>query len=238
MNNSLKILNWDSSFFGYPIGKINADKLGFLELENVINQINRNKIKLVYIFIQKEDIKSKETALSIGAKLVDTKIIFSKTLNPQEELIKDNEITLYQDSIANNNLLDLAYQSGIHSRYRTDVNFKNNEFKKLYNEWIAKSVSKIIADEIIVYGNSPEIGLLTLKKELKKGIIGLFAVDQLHQGKAIGKKLIQKAQNILIMNRIYQIEVATQKCNINACKFYKKMGFNLKKEEDIYHLWL
>jgi dTDP-4-amino-4,6-dideoxy-D-galactose acyltransferase len=37
---------------------------------------------------------------------------------------------------------------------------------------------------------------------------------------------------------IHLLDVATQLNNADACKFYERLGFNITRTENIYHIWL
>jgi ribosomal protein S18 acetylase RimI-like enzyme len=40
------------------------------------------------------------------------------------------------------------------------------------------------------------------------------------------------------MNNAHMTEVATQKANENACRFYESIGFKVKNIVNVYHLWI
>ena len=80
--------------------------------------------------------------------------------------------------------------------------------------------------------------MATLKITADKGVIGLIAVSPLSQGKGYGHILNDACCNELIMRNINTIEVATQKDNKSACRFYEKCGFSVQSVTNIYHFWL
>ena len=50
-NDKIETLNWDSAFFGYPVVKINLEKLvGTIDFNDLITAIPA-KTKLAYIFL-------------------------------------------------------------------------------------------------------------------------------------------------------------------------------------------
>ena len=108
----------------------------------------------------------------------------------------------------------------------------------MYREWINKSVSKTIADEVFLYENKQILGIVTLKLKENIATIGLIAVAENQQGKGIGRKLVDACMDFCQKNNIKKIEVATQKANLQACNFYEKYGFSVKEITPIYHFWL
>lgn len=240
MQNSLTILEWDSSFFGYPIGKIEASSISEKELSGLVKEAKGKNIHLIYLFTNPHDQESIRAAKKADAKLVDQKVTFSKEINGSGSLPEtENHIREFESPVPTEQLIKLAIQSGLYSRYKLDSGFKNNEFEKLYSAWITNSVNKQLADHNFVYvENSRELGVVTLKLNKTTGQIGLIAVDEHSRGKSIGKKLINAVVNKISEKNIHHLDVATQLNNNDACKFYEKLGFNITRTENIYHIWL
>ncbi len=127
----------------------------------------------------------------------------------------------------------------MYSRFKIDPYFRNNEFERLYTEWIEKSVERRLANEVLIYNEGDELlGFITLALREKTGSIGLIAVDENQRGKAIGKKLIRAALAYFKDHKITTVEVVTQKANYAACRFYESCGFKIKSIVNIYHLWI
>lgn len=239
MANSLEILEWDSSFFGYPVAKIMAQAITAGKLEPLVAEAKKNGTRLIYLFTDPSDTVSAQAAKSIDAKLVDQKITYHIYINKTDVATVDAHIEEFLGDHPTAQLVNLSLQSGLYSRYKIDPEFKNNEFERLYLAWIENSVNKKIADHIFVYmEDCRELGFVTLKARSDHAQIGLIAVDESSRGKAIGKKLVAAVINKLQNKHIPELDVATQIDNADACNFYEKAGFKGLKTENIYHIWL
>jgi dTDP-4-amino-4,6-dideoxy-D-galactose acyltransferase len=239
MHNIYKILDWDSQFFGYKIAAIQAIDLELNELNKIIRELENQRIKLVYCFVNPNDEISNTSIESVSGLLVDEKITFFKRISDADNFSDSEFIKPYSLDYASEKLKSVALQSGIYSRFKIDPNFRNNEFEKLYLEWIEKSVQKEIAEEVLVYSeNEEEQGLITLGLKENTGSIGLLAVDEKERGKSIGKKLVQSALLYFKEKKVDIVEVITQIGNKGACGFYKSTGFEVKSLMNIYHLWI
>lgn len=239
MPNLLEILEWDSRFFGYTVAKINAAEIHSEKLGKIIEEAKNKKIRLIYLFADPADTVSLKSADINGARLVDQKITFHIKIDDAVASKTDASIEQFERSYPTSQLISLSLQSGIHSRFKTDTEFKNNEFEKLYLAWIENSVNKRIADYTLVYmEDAVELGFVTLRIKGDYGEIGLIAVDEKSRGKAIGMKLTAAVINLLHERNITDLHVATQLGNTLACNFYKKAGFTGIKTENIYHIWL
>jgi len=228
----IKQLKWDTKFFGYKIGQISiSDNKSFspLMLEKSVNDY-----KLVYVLSTgKIDMN--------GLKLVDKKVIFQQKTSIKDNLNKNvsSKIESFNEGVHDyESLKKLALSSGINSRFKIDKNFKNNEYTKLYNQWINNAVYKDKALDILTYREKEILGFTTIEKKSKYlAVIGLVAVSEQERGKGIASKLIESSINRAFELGFETIQVATQFENIPAMRLYEKCDFKIKDITYIYHYW-
>ena len=226
----IKRLDWDSNFFGYEIGQVEINYFDQKSKSVLLNEADR--FKLVYITSNKEMYPIIE-----NAKLVDIKIQLTKEVLKEEDCKKVN---LSEYNLEDNEQLKkLAFQSGIYSRFKRDINFTKNEYEKLYAKWIEDSINKLIADNIIVYKDNCNQykGFITVKHKMDFAEIGLIAVDELSRGKGIGVALLNYVNNLTKVAGLKKIVVTTQFENIAAMKLYERAGYKVISKKYIYHLW-
>lgn len=229
----IKKLDWDSSFFGYEIGRLDHKGKKF----KVSDIKGLEDYDLVYVY-------SKNKLKNENLTRCYPKIIFQLDLNSEKKHFSliDNISELCASPVNTRNknrLFDLAYQSGVYSRFKLDRKFTKNEFKRLYKKWVENSIRGEIADQILVNRNGIDSinAFVSIQHEGLKSTIGLIAVDKEYRGKGIGTKLIEGCKYFAQQRNSKYITVATQKENIKACNFYIKKGFKEKEIVYIYHLW-
>lgn len=227
MKYELKRLEWDSNFFDLKIAEIRVEGNND---EFIIEKIKEFSYDLVYLF------SKKEITNVLTLNVIDLKRIYIKSIDKNSKYNIDENVVSYRGSI-NNQLQQLVLDAGSFSRFKIDKNLNNN-FKKMYETWLRKSILREIADEVYVYKKDNNIyGFVTIKKNNQQATIGLIAVDNQKQNKGIGRKLIYAVEKWAIDQKLDKISVATQQQNIKACNFYSKMGFEIYDEEYIYHIW-
>lgn len=221
-------LKWDSDFFNLKIGKISNVEFAVIPaLEEV------RLYDLIYI---EETEKTNSNNSLEQIKFTDKKIIYSKIL--KDIPVLSSEISEYTSTEINDKLLDLAIQSGAFSRFKLDIKFEANAYKKLYKQWIINSVTKQSADMVLVYGDSKNPkGFITLVFKPTFAQIGLIAVDANEQHQGIGKALINAAAAYASQNNFTNLQVITQAINKDACLFYERCGFNKENEIHTHHYW-
>lgn len=219
-------LEWDSDFFGLRIARLGVSE-DFDE--NFLGETLKKEFDLLYIHSPKK-------LLNFPILPIDEKITFSKKAEGNN--LKNSEnIKLYEGE-CNDELIQLAIQSGEFSRFYLDTKL-SGKFEKLYSLWMINSVKGVLADFIYVYQEGETIlGFVTIRKYDDKLQIGLIATDFKSRGKGIGTKLLQKVEEVAVECQINEIVVVTQGANVNACNFYKKNNFSVCEKEYIYHFWI
>jgi dTDP-4-amino-4,6-dideoxy-D-galactose acyltransferase len=234
--NKISLLDWDSEFFGYNVAQVRFNQAGYTELLNLLKEIKDKKIRLTYFFVSPDNIDLNRTIADTGAVLVDQKVLFEKTTH--KNTVKNSNIIEYKDTQPNEKLIELGLQAGAYSRFLTDKNFHNNEFEKLYKQWIVNSVNRTIAWSIpVAMSGSAIVGLITLGKKDNYADIGLIAVDKKYEGRGIGSDLIRFAENRAYEMNYSGIKVVTQLQNTRACRLYEKCNFTVENVTNIYHFW-
>ena len=226
----IKKLDWDSVFFGYPVGRLDLDSNNLLNLKEFVDQ--SAGFKLIYI-LSKTALKD----LPKSCQLVDKKATFKRKTSKTEIPGDVANLKSYVGSITNE-LIGLTLQSGVYSRFRTDKNFKNNEYERLYTKWITESVNKNYAFNVLVYeADKTLLGFVTLGEKNGIADIGLVAVSEQARGKRIGTLLVKYAIHESYTLGYQEIQVVTQMENVAAIKLYKNTGFTLYDLRFVYHYW-
>jgi dTDP-4-amino-4,6-dideoxy-D-galactose acyltransferase len=230
----IQLLDWDTNFFGYRVGKLNLSKTGLINLN--LSRIETNSFDLIYLFVEQS---IDEDLLSLWrSKLQYIKIELVKDVNTSDSnLSETGNVIIKPISVFTDELFHLVLESGVFSRFKQDKNFVNNEFERLYRAWIDKAINDRNAKVVGAFINDELIGFVSLS--LKSGVadIGLIAVHQKARGKYVGKKLLESAYQYATLHHSKTITVVTQENNIQALQFYLRNGFKIENKNYIFHLW-
>lgn len=222
----IKRLNWDSDFFEFEVGE--------LSLNDFQNSDAYNNYNLLYV-IAKNDFDLQID--NFKKCFEEEKTIFIKEL----KFIKTGNQSIQSiDQVAfdKNELYKLAFESGKKSRFKLDSNFESQKFEQFYKLWVDNSISKIIADDVLLYKlENKTIAFVTFKVLNNVATIGLIAVDANFQGQGIGKNLLIFLENKLFLEDVYQLIIPTQQANFGACKFYSKMNYKIHDTLFLKHYW-
>lgn len=220
-----KRLDWDSDFFNLEVGELNIDNSDSFELGN---------FDLIYV----KSNEKKEIELNGFEKThSEAKVVYYKNLVDFNQ-INNQVIELSEANYSLDELNQLAFESGKHSRFKLDDRIDNRKFEELYELWVKNSINKSFADEVFVYLHETIIaGFVSYKVVDDYATVGLIAVSKGYQGKGIGKELLYRVENELLKKGINELRIPTQEENHQACGFYEKLGYKKFETINISHYW-
>ena len=208
-------------------------------LDIILQKARQQGIKLLYLFTNSNAVLSSKSVRTYVSRLVDTKRTYGYDLGQAKPIQAVGPIEKFSDKHAIQPLYELAYQSGEYSRFKVDVSIGEENFKRLYRQWIDNSVSGKAADATFVYMSGRSIhGFITIRKNPLVTTIGLMATDMAVRGRGIGSTLLTHVKHHLQSIPAVHLSVVTQKANRTACRFYERNGFVLNNEVNVFHVWL
>lgn len=235
-----KLLEFDTQLFGFKVAKILLPQLSFASLHEMLDELAKQKVRLVYWPSDSADETSQLAAVKLNGVLCSKQVTYLIDLKKLGKLSEiSSEVEIFNEKKSNLELKELALLAGTYSHFRTDPNFPQEFFVKLYHVWIENSVNGSIAERVLVVRRDHGIvGMITVGTKSHLGDIGLLAVDQNFRNQQIGTKLVRAAQTYFVDRGLSEAQVVTQKANISACHLYEKCGFYPAKIENFYHFWL
>jgi dTDP-4-amino-4,6-dideoxy-D-galactose acyltransferase len=234
----IKKLGWDSGFLGREVFSAIIDPAREdPDVNGLVRTLQQQGAGLAYLHLSEKDASLDRQLTGNGAILYDEKVTYAKTLGPVREEKNEAGVEAYRGS-PNEELIRLALLAGHDSRFRKDPRLLPF-FEPLYKLWMVNSLKGTLADIVYIYKAGTSIkGMVTCKvMEDGTGNIGLIATRDDARGQGVGARLIRAADAFFRAGNAHAATVVTQSSNVQACRFYEKMGFTPVKKEYIYHLW-
>lgn len=239
---------WDSHHFEIPIARIIPPELNDSELGAVLSFAKSEGFHLVYWATSAGFDLPPNLLKKFSGLLVDRKMAFHKKPIPKrisdsgEKLNSRVKIVEYTESLATEQLLALAIQSGIHSRFNVDSYIPKEKFESMYHIWMKRSAVHELADVVFVAKNPSNInqylGVITASVDHGVGQIGLISVFQPYQGQGVGSLLLHAVEEWMHSHDVNETVVVTQQANIAACNLYAGLGYRLESLKNFYHFWV
>lgn len=202
-------------------------------LNELCNQYLQEDL-FIFVKVKTNLIRQINKIESLGFRLIDTNITFSKSSNLRYESVLDDDIIIkFSESSHKNFIGEIAYNNFKFSRFHLDPNIKKSQADNLKKCWVENFFSGQRGDYMIIAlrKNKP-IGFLQLIKEKKKIIIDLIAVSSGYRGKRIGSSMIEFACNKIQFDII---TAGTQISNLPSINLYSKLGFKPITSDYVFH---
>lgn len=236
-----QLLDWDSSFFGFPVARIETRFLEARRLAAILEEMRKTGIELAYWFAE-DDVATAQAAEESKGFLADRKTTYAKEFGslPPDAATSDVSVTLFESDVPTPELEELAIQSGVMSRFRVDPQVPAGKCEELYRIWIRRIAKGELGDGILSarLANGPIAGMVTLGEKDGRADIGLLAVHSWARGRSLGRRLVAEAQRQFIARGFTNGQVVTQGGNLPACRLYEACGYRVEKVEFVYHFWL
>jgi len=233
----IELLPWDTSFFGFSVARVLNEAQTDTGRDKVSAALAASGVKLAYYTsIQALD-ESKVIWTGYRMHHADIKRTYLKKLEACP-VAPDPNVRAYPFEEPDEQLVKLAIESGVYSRFNLDPGFESGTFERLYERWIRNSTNKSIAEEVLVFMDGSQIaGFVTLGIKKGRGDIGIIAVDAAYRGQRIGSRLMAAAEYWFYTHGYNQVQVVTQGVNLPACRLYEAGGFHIESDIQFYHLW-
>lgn len=227
-----EVLDWDSDFFGIPIGRVfgsNGDSL-----KTAVEEADTDGIRCLYLLCPVADLPQLHTSLSLGFRPYDVRIELTRQLCAEQ---------MQQTSVAEareedeEKLLSLARERIRETRFWVDENFPRERVRILYEEWLHRALSTTPLRRTFVVGAAEGFVTCYLDAEHGIGRIELIAMAQGREGAGLGDALVQSAVCAFAEVGLARTEVVTQGRNIAAQRLYQRNGYRTSKCDVWLHRW-
>jgi GNAT superfamily N-acetyltransferase len=167
--------------------------------------------------------------------LVDTNVQLQK-LRDKNSFQTNNLNIRFSNPSDQEGVLKIAANSFIYDRFHNDPSIKEEDAKKIKEEWAKNFFRNARGDWMIVAEDKGNIsGFLQLLHGVDGAlIIDLIAVDQNYRHTGIAQKMIHFAMQYC-ETKTAVVRVGTQIANLPSITLYLKMGFSISTAQYVFH---
>lgn len=231
-------LEWDTDFFGVPIGQ--GEAVSAADVEAIDLWAARENIRCLYLLVPGELPEAAQAAEGRGFEFVGNRMTLRRDLGV------DLPAPCVTGSVAVRPVrpADVPALEGIaatahgDTRFYVDRHFPRALCDRLYQTWIRRSCDGW-ADHVLTAGidGQPQ-GYITLHVRAPgEGAIGLAGVATEARRRGIGRMLVDSALWWFRDHGAVRVSVATQAQNLPAVALYQHMGFVLSDVDTWFHKW-
>jgi TDP-D-fucosamine acetyltransferase len=232
---AVRRLEWDSGFFGFPIGEghpATADDVAAVDAWAA-----DERLRCVYLCVPSANLALLHAAESLGFHLMGVHLTCG-TCAPFGVAGESDRIAVRTARAADVNALErIARDAHPDTRFHADHGFSRESCQRLYETWIRNSTEGW-ADCVLVAENGTDVaGYLTLHRRDGGARIGLIAVAEEVRRAGLGRALMRAAFGWCERQAVDHISVTTQAQNTAAFRFYLQCGFVVDRVDFWLHKW-
>ena len=238
--NLVKLLPWDTNFFGFGVGYVSSRNLTENIYKRVSGFVKQNNIRLLEYLCNCHDRESVKVAEQHRFQFTDIRLTFDCKATATQAvampagfhfgLAEKKHVRALQDCSAD------LYKD---SRYYFDGNFEESKLNDFYQGWVEKAVLGTF-DHLCycIFDGDVPAGFCTIRNATNNtAIIGLVGFAKKYQGIGLGTKLLQQVIYACYEKGQEKIYVVTQGRNYGAQRLYQSAGFKTYSTELWYHKW-
>lgn len=232
----IKLLPWDSSFFGFSVASVQKHTLSVQEAEEVLTFCKEHQVRCAYFLGDSTAGKGLGAAQEIGFRLVDVRASFVMPLKSAMPLA---DCCIEQASLEDIPVLrTIAVRMHHDSRFYMDENFPRERCDALYAQWIENCVRDPKQECLLVRLEDRIVGYLSTRSEpgVKNDMI-LMGLELDVRRRGFASALVHTAMNSAFAQGCTEVHVSTQGSNPGAMALYQRLGFRLTSLQPWFHAW-
>jgi ribosomal protein S18 acetylase RimI-like enzyme len=239
-----RMLPWDTGFFGVRVATVDAQTLTDDSLRDINAFCTANAVECLYFRARPDDAATVRLAEASGFHLVDVRLTSERLTpypgTPGEGRGGGSAPIRAATTLDLPFLAPIARLSHTDTRFYYDPRFPRAKCDQLYETWITNAVTgQALTVLVATDAQDHPIGYVTCdgRADSSVGSIGLIAVSGEHQGKGLGKLLVNSALDWFARNGRKSVSVVTQGRNLAAQRLYGRCGFIARDLQLYYHRW-
>lgn len=230
-------LEWDSSFFGSRIARLQRRRLDAATLNEALVWCRDNRIDCLYFLADADHAATVRLAESDGFQLTDVRVTLERAVGEADALApSSDEIRLAREPDLTA-LRAIARTAHHDSRFYFDEHFDRGKCDLLYETWVENSFHGFAQAVLVAEVEGRAAGYLTCHLKGTESQIGLVGITAENQGRGLGSRLIRHFLSWSREQGATRALVVTQGRNLAAQRLYQRNGFISSSLQLCYHLW-
>jgi len=229
-------LPWDSTFFGFSIGRISGGRPSSAELSEAISECRSRGIRCAYLLCAADAVESVTFAIRQGFRLVDIRVTLDSKVSAAHAGVPGTRLATSEDLPA---LVGLAGPAFERSRFFVDGRFPRERVEALFARWITRDLESADGVVAVVERDGRIAGFASaLMAPDRTAQVGLVGVASEFRGLRVGRQAVAGLMTLVAGRGVERVRVVTQGCNRGALRLYEECGFRMSSVETWLHWWL
>ena len=241
--NGVRVLDWDSAFFGLRIATLAAEVRSETDLQAALQSCQAERVDCLYVLSESHELNKRAWLARHGALEVDVRTTLS-TSAPVSPAIASQQLSQVRAAVPEDlpALATIARTAHSDSRFWNDPHFARAHCAELYATWIRKAAQGQADAVFVATSGAQAVGYISCHARGagpdSHAEIGLVAVAEAARGQGLGGALVRAALLWAQARGLTRTSVVTQGRNAAALRLYAAHSFVVQRQQVWQHLWL
>ncbi len=227
---SYEPLEWDSEFFGFSIGRVEADR----DLSHSVAAADTDGVRCLYLLCPADDEATLAMAFELGFRLYDVRLELGHDLGAASGA----ESALHEALPGEAAALEAIARGQLRgTRFWNDRRFDRARVADLYAAWLRRGLETAPERRTLVVGDAAGFITCHLDEVGSVGTIELIAVAADAGGRGLGRQLVVGADDAFAAAGLRHAAVVTQGGNVAAQRLYQACGYRTTRSDLWLHRW-
>lgn len=226
-------LEWDSSFFEMPIGRL-REGVTAEEIASAVCEADDRGLHCVYLLASAADQALLDAALTHGFMVVDLRVELDRLVFGHPAETTGLRVAHIGDLVR---LAPIAREAFRGTRFFADKHFPVERSAELYVEWLRRGLTSEPDRRTFVCEDERGFVVCRIDASSGSGAIEMIAVAGDATRRGYGHRLVAGAGALFTENGLTTATVITQGRNIDAQRLYQSNGYRTSKMSFWLHRW-
>lgn len=236
---SIELLEWDTRFLNFKVGKLLLTDADNFDVSNFKQQAKEEEYKLIYVS-KFQTMLSPDIVIAANLELMDIQVTMSKQFMPNDYKSQPYNFRTELDSAELDGCYYIAEETSSVSRLYREKLIGPKMSKLMYRKWIDNTLNKSFSDGLFLSSQSNKISGLHVIRTDKKNKVGYFTLTGVHPSfkrQGIGNTLWNESYAYWANeSQIDKIKSPFSLQNAASFNLHLKMGFDRIDEiKYLYH---
>jgi len=236
MSDAIRLLEWDSEFFGFPIAQVEAQRVDQATLDAVEQACRAQEIRCAYLLLESDDLRGAALAQAAGFVLRDVRITLERMLSRDDPVYDGAEHGIAPARPDQRAALEaLARESFSQGRFATDPNFPPGAAGELYAAFVRRGFES--APRRVVLTDPAAQSFLVYDGGGEDPNLEVMAVHADARGRGLANALFSTATSAVAQAGHERVWTVTQGANVVTQRVHQRYGFRTRAVDLWLHRW-
>lgn len=236
MNDRIRRLDWDSDFFGFPIGRIDLDGAGRTDIEAAEASARADGLRCLYAALDPTADGPRTVELQrLGYRFVDAATLFElRTSEPAIDRPDGTEFRLgTPDDVEE--VAGIVELMAAWSRYAVDEGFGIDAARRLQSAWLARAVDPAAQNHSLMVATQ-DGEIIAFIGRVREPHPRVDAVGTTRRGSGAARYLIETARGWAGDRPLLGGPIAAR--NVPSLRYVSHCNYRVCRVEYLFHRWL